>query len=322
MALTREPGDVADAGGGDRGLDLGALRAVAGDDEAQSRACLAQPARDGDGAHQVDLVLDRLQATDGADDDVFRAEGRVDKIDAAALPRARGGATNRGRRHEARGIDAVTDALDALQRDAHALDQIGLDVPGQRDVAADEGTVGAPQPLELAPRAARIGDVPAMLAMHARGHASGPGRHHRLERGEIAGVHDGRAMRAEQAVELRVEPGAMAGRLVQRDEADVLAPDAAAEGLGAVGERHHGVAEALGRQMVDQVAHAVLQAADIEAVHDVHHQRAPIRHQDTWVATGSTGAAPDATRPALAASALPGGASSSQSSMRRCADQL
>ncbi len=43
-ARAREPGDVADAGGGDLGLDLGALRAVAGDD-ADAAGRLPRPAR-------------------------------------------------------------------------------------------------------------------------------------------------------------------------------------------------------------------------------------------------------------------------------------
>ena len=104
--------------------------------------------------------------------------------------------------------------------------------------------------------------------MDAHRHAGQPRRHHRLERRQVAGVDDGRAMLPEQPVEPRIKPHRMPGRLVQRDEFDAGGADAFAE-IGDFGQRNDGVPECMGGHVVDQVDDAVLEAADVEPIHHV-----------------------------------------------------
>src|SRR5207344_2108574 len=53
----------------------------------------------------------------------------------------------------------------------------------------------------------------------------------------------------------------------------VVAADAAAERLGVTREAHNGMAETFCRHAIDEVDHAVLEAADVEPVDDLCDQR-------------------------------------------------
>ncbi len=105
-----------------------------------------------------------------------------------------------------------------------------------------------------------------MLAVDAHRHTGQHGWHLAFQRGEVARVNDGRAQFAEQAQQLRVQPRAVAGRLVQRDELDVVTLDASAEFGRHLGQRDDRMPVGRGRHVVDQVDDTVLEAAGVEAI--------------------------------------------------------
>ena len=136
----------------------------------------------------------------------------------------------------------------------------------------DERPIGAAHPLVAHAVPSQVVDVAAVLAVDAHRHAGQHRRHLAFQRGEVARVHDRRAPLAEQPVEPRVELDPMAGRLVQRDEFDVVATNALRKCRRHLRQRHDRMPVRAGRHVVDQVDDAVLEAAGVEAVDDVDDQ--------------------------------------------------
>lgn len=173
-----------------------------------------------------------------------------------------------GGRAEALGVDAVVDLFDALRRKAHAVDQVALQVLRQCHVALHEGRIEPAQALVTRAAAVQVGHVAPVFAVDACGHPRRPGYRLHLQRGEVAGVHDGRAVRAQQLPQPRVQAGALARGFVQRDALDGRVVEAVAK-VGYLGQCHHHVAVGAARHVVDEIDDAVLQAAGVEAVEDV-----------------------------------------------------
>ena len=215
-------------------FDLRAQRAVADDREPHAGR---RARRDGQRAHerprQGDLVLHALEAADRAHDP------QVGVVAGTAGDR---GAHAVARRPEARGVDAVADAHDALARHPDRIDEVRLETLRQGDVAVDEGAIHATQQSVLPARADEIGDVPAVLAVDTDRHAGEAGGNRRLQRGQISRVNDRRPQRAEQSQQLRINLETVSVALVERVERHVVPRDPLAE-RGDLGERDDGMAE-------------------------------------------------------------------------------
>ena len=166
-------------------------------------------------------------------------------------------------RRELRRVDSIVDLRDAPRRDADRSPQISSEVSRQRDIVADERSVEAANPTILAVRSVEIADVATVFAVHAYRDTREPCRDRRLQRGQVARVHDRRRKFAEKSEQARVEPHAVARFLVQREVLDVAASDSSSE-IGDVGERNDRVPICLGGQMADEIDDAVLESADIE----------------------------------------------------------
>src|SRR3569832_1838691 len=115
----------------------------------------------------------------------------------------------------------------------------------------------------------QVEHVAPMLAMDGGVHAGGSGDELRFQRGQIAGVHQIRFELAQQSPQPHGPAETMSRRTVQGMELDRLRRDALAK-IAIVGERNHGMPVALRRQGIEQVDHAVLQAAGIETVEEMH----------------------------------------------------
>jgi hypothetical protein len=94
----------------------------------------------------------------------------------------------------------------------------------------------------------------------------------RLERREVAGVHDRGLQLPEQPQQRRVDLEPVAVALADRVKAHLVPRDALPKRRD-LGQRDHGVPEIGGRHSVDQVHDAVLEAADVESVDDVGDER-------------------------------------------------
>ena len=210
---------------------------------------------------QGELVLDRFEAPHRADQKVPTGLERPGVDTMLAI-----------RRRKAGGVDAVVNLGDALPRHAHRAGEIVRDMLRQRDVVLHKRAHQPPPAAVARGLAGRVVHVPAVLAVHACGHAGGPGHGLHFERGDVARVHQRRAQAAQQPPQRRVRRQPEPGRLVQRVEVDIVAAQAPLE-AGQAGQTDHGVAIPLRGQTVQQVQQAVLQTAHLEAVHDVHQQR-------------------------------------------------
>ena len=112
-----------------------------------------------------------------------------------------------------------------------------------------------------------------MFTMNADRNASCPRRQLRFECGQVAAVDNGRAQLAEEGEKFGEKPDAMAGRLVQRDELDIVALDAVAgvmfaKGLNLVSKGQFnpliGAAGISAFPMAARVVHKVAQEEDFE----------------------------------------------------------
>src|SRR3569832_1213893 len=125
----------------------------------------------------------------------------------------------------------------------------------------------------------QVEHVAPMLAMDGGVHAGGSGDELRFQRGQIAGVHQIRFELAQQSPQPHGPAEPMSRRTVQGMELDRLRREALAK-IAIVGERTHGMPVALRRQGIEQVDLAVLHAAGIETVDDMHEEN---RHSpSTW----------------------------------------
>ena len=166
-------------------------------------------------------------------------------------------------------VDAVVDLGDRLVRHANMVLKILGEVLRQRDIVVHERPIQpAHQPVAAAASFGVL-DVPTMLAMDPHRDAGGPCRHDRLQRRQVAGMHDRRAQRLEQAQQLRVIARQVSRTLAQRDVVHVRMGDSLGELAGDIGERHDCVAPALARKVIDQVDDPVLEPAHAEAEDDV-----------------------------------------------------
>jgi len=265
--LAGEPHAIADAQADDLGLELGAQRPVADDHQPcigrDGRLLAAQLRK---AAGERDLVLDRLQPADRADDEMAR---RVERRAGQPFAAPRG-------RAEADAVDTVADAAHARAGHPHRIDEITFEMTRQRHVVTDERAIQTAHHAVLAATPGRIRGIPAVLAMDAHRNAGRAGRHRGFERCEIAGVHDGWRELPEQAVKTRIKPPRVARRLVQLDEGHVVTHDAPAKLRRTRGQRDDCMTEGVHGQAVDQIDDAVLQTAGLKAEHDVRDHR-PLR---------------------------------------------
>ena len=171
------------------------------------------------------------------------------------------------------GIDAVVDLYDPLRRETYLFAQVDLEVRGQRDIRRHEGAERAPHPLVPDTRAVQIVDIASMLPVNACRHGGRPRRQRRLQRGNVARVHDRGSQLAKQPKQRWVQPKRVPGTFVQRDVADVLACDPRREAGIDLGQRQDGMPPFLRRQPIDEIHDAVLEPPDLEPVDDVHDQR-------------------------------------------------
>ena len=215
---------------------------------------------------EIRLVLHRFEPAHGADEPQARiVEGR-------ALDRRTVGLA----RSEARRVDAVVDLRHAPGVDADALDEVALEIAGHGDVLRDERAVQPAHELIALARTVQVADVAPVLAVDAHGDAREPRRHGRLERREVARVHDRRAPVADQPVKTREQLRRMPGPLAEREQLDARAPNALRKTGVDARQRDDGVPPRIVRQAVDEIDDAVLQPADREPVDDVQHQRAGV----------------------------------------------
>ena len=91
--------------------------------------------------------------------------------------------------------------------------------------------------------------------------------------GQVAAVEDRWLELSEQAKKPDEYRRILAGFLVQRVKIHRLGRDALAK-IRVIGERHHGMAEALRRQMIEQVHHAVFHAPRSKPVDQMDDQGA------------------------------------------------
>ena len=127
----------------------------------------------------------------------------------------------------------------------------------------------AAQPTVAAGRAVQIVDIPAMLSVNTAADAGEGGDKLAIDRREIARVHHVGTQLTQQLPQTPVRARILARALAQRMDLHVGTPDPPAE-IRRLGEAYDGMPIARGRQMVDEIDQPVLQAADSQAVHDVH----------------------------------------------------
>ena len=88
-------------------------------------------------------------------------------------------------------------------------------------------------------------------------------------------MHHCRLQFTQQPYQGRVTTGAMAWRLVQCVEANIVTADAMAE-IGHIPQGQHRMPIGLRRHVIDQIGNAILQSASGKLKDDVQHQRAII----------------------------------------------
>ncbi len=175
-------------------------------------------------------------------------------------------------RREAARVDAVVDLPDALGTHADLLFEEVFQVVRHCHVPVDERRVQPAQQRRLQPRPVQIRHVPAVLPVHAPRHAGQPGGQQRVEAGQVARMHDGRAQLAAKPEQLAAQSPDADARAMQRDHRHFRPRDALTEGRVVLhaGDR---VPVAIGGHVVDEVDQAVLHATDDEVVDHVQHQR-------------------------------------------------
>src|SRR5690606_3595787 len=113
-----------------------------------------------------------------------------------------------------------------------------------------------------------------------------------LERADIARVHDIGAEASQAAPQPRERAEILPGALAERDETDVVAPNAGGE-IGILGHADHRMPKSRGIEAVDQIHEPVLEPADGETVDHVRDQerpRADVGHRPSPAAAGSSAA--------------------------------
>ena len=217
-----------------------------------------------EGAHERQVILHRDHAPDRSDDDFRSGEkaGRPDRTKAL------------GARVESLRVDAVVDLLDAVRLDADRFGEPCREIPADGDVPPYERPEDAPEEVVPAVGAVQIERVPAVLAVHPRPHAGKRRDELALERGEVAGMDEVGPELPQGAPEAQVERGVLAGPLVQRVERHVARADSLTV-IGESVEADHRMPVPVPGDVVQQVHHAVLQAADVEAVDDMSNEGNP-----------------------------------------------
>mmetsp|Transcript_20927 Transcript_20927/g.80583 ORF Transcript_20927/g.80583 Transcript_20927/m.80583 type:complete len:454 (-) Transcript_20927:185-1546(-) len=257
-AVARQPSLLRSTGIGQTLPRRRQQRACAQHDEAQTRplgrALLAQAQ---ECIHEVQRVFHGLHTANGTDDEVLATAKRP-------VGRHRRG------RAETQRVDAVADPLHTLGRETDRTGQVRLNGLRECHESMRAHAIDAAQALVRAADATQVADIPAMLAVHAQRYPRRPGRPLELHRAEVSRVHHGRAQLAQQAIDTRIEPQALAWRLVQCDELGARRGDPLLE-RSDLGDRHDGMPE--GRQVVDDVDNTVLQPSRVEAVKQVDDQR-------------------------------------------------
>src|SRR5574340_927057 len=209
--------------------------------------------------HQHGVVLDLGHAPDRAEDYGLRA-GKSRRQHIRAHPFARA---------ESVAVDTVVDLVNLARRHANGEAQPDFEIPAHRNVVRYERLRCTAQHVVLPVLSIQVEHVAPVLAMHSRANPRG-GRHElRLQRGQVAGAHQ-IGLESTQSLPQPQRPAkSMPGRALQGMKFDRLRSDATAK-FGEIGQRDHAVAIACRRQGIEQVDHAVLQAAGIEAVDDMY----------------------------------------------------